>query len=359
MQVDCRKPSELTDAERGAWRAFVASEATLASPYFALEFAECCEEARDDTRVLVVRERGAVVGFLPFQAGRLGFARPLAGPLGDVHGVIAPQPGAADPASWLAKAGIPVFDFHSALASQRGFAQGAGAPDGSWVIDLAAGFEAWQADRKSMNPKAMRNIATRLRRLEEIDGGHSFVMADYQADVFEAMVRLKRAQYRRTGVLDVFSVGWTGRLLKAVLRRQGDYFSGVSSSLRVGDQIIAVHVGMASDRLCHYWFPAFEPDHSRLSPGVLLLVEMARTAGAIGHLGVELGPGDYGFKKDLSSSQTGLVSGRFTTPSLRGGLARSSQALAEACSRAPLGPARHWPDKALRKLGRVTGFQAL
>ena len=130
-------------------------------------------------------------------------------------------------------------------------------------------------------------------------------------------------------------------------------------STQFGDQIIAVHVGMASDRLCHYWFPAFEPDHSRLSPGVLLLVEMARTAGAIGHLGVELGPGDYGFKKDLSSSQTGLVSGRFTTPSLRGGLARSSQALAEACSRAPLGPARHWPDKVLRKLGRVTGFQAL
>lgn len=359
MQVDCRKPSELTDAERGAWRAFVQAEATLASPYFALEFAECCEEARDDTRVLVVREHGAITGFLPFQAGRLGFARPLAGPLGDAQGVIAPQPATADPAAWLALAGIPVFDFHSALASQRGFADVADTPDGSWMMDLTDGFDAWQAHRKSVNAKAMRNIATRFRRLEAHEESHSFVMADYQDDVFETMVRLKRAQYHRTGVFDVFSVGWTGRLLKAILRRKGDYFSGVSSSLRVGDRIIAVHVGMASDRLCHYWFPAYEPDHSGLSPGVLLLVEMARIAAAMGHLGVELGPGDYGFKKDLSSSQVGLVGGRFTTRSLRGALARSSHAFAESCARAPLGPAGRLPERALRKIGRVTGFRAL
>ena len=359
MQVDIRKPSERTDAERGAWRAFLAAEPTLASPYFAMEFAECCEEVRDDTRVLVMRRQGVISGFLPFQAGRLGFARPLAGPLSDVHGVIAPDPHQADPAGWLARAGIAVFDFHSALAGQRGFARVGGVPDGSWVIDTADGFDAWHAARKAVNPKAMRNIATRLRRLEEVEGGYSFVMADYRPEVFEAMVRLKRDQYRRTGVFDVFSVGWTGRLLQAILKRQSDHFSGVCSSLCVGDEIVAVHVGMASDRLCHYWFPAYESDHNRLSPGVLLLVEMVRTAAAMGHLGVELGPGDYAFKKDLASSQTGLVCGRFTTNSLRGRLVRSSEGFAEACSKAPVGAVGGLPAKGLRKLGRLTGFMAL
>ncbi|RKQ95491.1 GNAT family N-acetyltransferase [Maricaulis maris] len=360
MQVDLKKPSELTGAERGAWRAFLAAEPSLASPYFALEFAECCEEARDDTRVLVVREQGAVVGFLPLQTGQFGFARGLAGPLGDVQGVIAPHSNRPDPAGWLAAAGIPVFSFHSALASQPGFAEAArDRPDGSWVIDVADGFDAWHAGRKSVNAKAMRNIATRFRRLGEVDGGHSFVMADYRPDVFETMVRLKRDQYRRTGVFDVFSVGWTGRLLKAILRRQSDHFSGVCSSLRVGGEIVAVHVGMASDRLCHYWFPAYEPDHSRLSPGVLLLVEMVRTAAAIGHVGIELGPGDYGFKKDLASSQTGLVGGRFTTRSVRGGLARVSRNCADACIQAPLGPLGRIPDKGLRKLDRLAGFWTL
>ncbi|ABI65975.1 GNAT family N-acetyltransferase [Maricaulis maris] len=359
MQVDLRKPSELTDAERGAWRAFLAAEPTLASPYFALEFAECCEEARDDTRVLVVREAGVISGFLPFQAGRLGFARPLAGPLGDVQGVIAPRVQTPDPARWLALARVPVFEFHNALASQAGFARAGGIPDGSWIIDVADGFDAWQASRKSINAKAMRNIATRLRRLEEVDGGYSFKMADYRPEVFETMIRLKRDQYRRTGVFDVFSVDWTGKLLKAILRRQTDQFSGVCSSLSVGGQIVAVHVGMASDRMCHYWFPAYEPDHSRLSPGVLLLVEMARTACAFGHLGVELGTGDYGFKKDLATSQTGLVSGRFTTGGLRGNLVRAAQGLSRACRKAPIGPARHWPEKALRKVGRLTGFMAI
>ncbi|WP_291845481.1 GNAT family N-acetyltransferase, partial [Maricaulis sp.] len=241
MQVDLKKPSELTGAEQGAWRAFVAAEPTLASPYFALEFAECCEEARDDTRVLVVREQGALTGFLPIQTGRSGFARGLAGPLGDVQGVIAPRDRRAAPGTWLAAAGIPVFSFHGALASQAGFRDVATAqPDGSWVIDVTEGFDAWLASRRSVNAKAMRNIATRLRRLEEVDGGHSFVMADYRPDIFEAMVQLKRDQYRRTGVFDVFSVGWTVRLLKAILRRQSDQFSGVCSSLQVGDDIVAV-----------------------------------------------------------------------------------------------------------------------
>ena len=357
MQVDLRKPSELSDAERGAWRAILDADPTLASPYFALEFAECCEEARDDTRVIVARDRGSILGFLPLQTGRLGYARPLAGPLGDVHGIIAPRDAGADPARWLAAAGIPVFSFHSALSGQVGFREAANRPtDGSWVIDVENGFDAWQANRKSVNAKAMRNIATRFRRLEEVDGGHSFVMADYRPDVFEVMVRLKRQQYRRTGLFDVFSVGWTRRLLKAVLRRQGDYFTGVCSSLRVGGEVVSVHVGMASDRMCHYWFPAYEPDHSRLSPGVLLLVEMVRTASAIGHFGVELGPGDYGFKKDLASYQTGLVGGRIVTPSLRGSLVRAGENMAEACAKMPFGPLGRIPQRGFRKLDRLAGF---
>ena len=34
-------------------------------------------------------------------------------------------------------------------------------------------------------------------------------------------------------------------------------------------------------------------------------------------------------------------------------------AFAESCARAPLGPAGRLPERALRKLGRVTGFRAL
>ena len=45
-EYSLKKPSELTLAERAAWREFVAADPALGSPYFALEFAQCCEEAR-------------------------------------------------------------------------------------------------------------------------------------------------------------------------------------------------------------------------------------------------------------------------------------------------------------------------
>ena len=358
MDVTLRKPSELGQSERQAWCEFVAADPALASPYFALEFAECCEEARSDTRVIVVREKGQIVGFLPLQTGHFGYARPLGGPLGDVHGIVGEPGRDADLHAWLRAAHIGVFEFHGALASQSAFRPDTEARDGSWIVDVSDGFEAWRAQRRSVDSKAMRNVDTRYKRLERVEGGHHFVMADTRPQALDLMIAWKRDQYRQTGVFDVFSVAWTRRLLQAVLRRDGERFFGLCSTLIINDEIAAVHVGMATDRMCHFWFPAYNHDYSRMSPGVVLLVETARTAAAMGQHGVELGPGQFAFKKDLSSYQVGLACGCATTPSLMGTLCRRSVAFEHAVSKAPIGRVAGWPGKALRKIDRLAGFYA-
>jgi CelD/BcsL family acetyltransferase involved in cellulose biosynthesis len=356
LDITMKRPSELDSVERGAWRDFTASNACLASPYFALEFAECCEEARSDTRVLVAKQSGRTAAFLPLHTGRFGYARPLGGPLSDVHGLIAAPDSTIDPAELLRGGHIPVFDFHCALASQAGFRSEREVIDGSWLLDLSDGYEAWLTRRREVASKAVRNIRTRQRRLGEVDGGYRYVMADTSRDAFETMIKWKQVQYRRTGVFDVFSVAWTRRLLEAILKRTSDSFSGVCSSLYINDQVAAVHVGMASDRVCHYWFPAYDEDMSRLSPGLLLLVEMARTAASLGHLAMELGPGRYPFKKDLSSYQIGLVSGCIARPSVQSMARSASRAITRSFEAAPLGSVSAWPGKAFRKLDRVAGF---
>ena len=358
MDIAIRKPSELGAAERDAWREFVAADPALGSPYFAVEFAECCEEARNDTRVLVVRENGQITGFLPFQQGLVGYARPLGGPLSDVHGTIGEPGRESDPRAWLREAGIPVFEFHGALASQRGFHEGAAEFDGSWMIDVSNGYEGWEAQRRTVSSKPLRNIATRYKRLNEVEGGYNFVMADDRPDAFEKMIDWKREQYQTTGVFDVFSVPWTRKLLEAIMRRQCDHFSGVCSTLNIGGEIVAVHVGMMSDRVCQYWFPTFDRAYSTLSPGLLLLVETIRTAEALGQQGIELGPGEFGFKKDLSTYQVPLATGTFCTPSMLGHLHQIGAAMVKSAEAAPLGPASAWPGKAMRKIDRLAGFYA-
>ena len=358
MDVSLKRPSELTPLEREAWDAFVDADPRLASPYFERGFAECCEEARGDTRVLVARRQNAVKAFLPLQTGKIGYARPLGGPLGDVHGLIA-EPGlSVDPAALLGAGGVPLFDFHSALASQSCWGAAANSRDGSWVMDTSKGFEAWEEERTSTEAKAMRNLRMRRRRLEKAEGGFEFRMDDDRPDAYAAMVQWKRAQYRRTKVFDVFSVSWTDALLKAVLNRRSDRFSGLCSTLNVGGRIAAVHVGMASGRMCNFWFPAYDAEFGRMSPGLLLLVEMARSAGAAGHYGVELGPGSYPFKKELASYQIGIASGFVAAPSLMGMARRGAAWASRKVEAAPLGAPSRWPGKAMRKLDRLAGFYA-
>jgi len=358
MAYELVRPSELSLADRAAWRDFTACDPTLGSPYFSLEFAQCCEEARSDTRVLVQRRRGQATGFLPMHVGRVGYARPLGGPLGDVQGVIAAPGEVFAITEALGAVHIPVFNFESALASQAAFRDHQTGCTGSWIIDLSAGYDAWREGRKAIAPKVIRNLDSRRRRMERVEGGFSFVMADQRPDAFETMIAWKRDQYHRTHVFDVFSVNWTRKLLAAILRRESEHFMGLLSTLNINGEIAAVHVGMASDRVCHYWFPAYNADYSRLSPGILMIEEMAQTAAMMGLEAMELGPGDYAFKKDLASYQTGLASGYAVSPSVLGVARKTVRALVNASEHAPLGRASAWPGKAMRKLDRLSSFYA-
>jgi CelD/BcsL family acetyltransferase involved in cellulose biosynthesis len=359
LNATLKRPSELSAIERGAWDAFIDGNAALASPYFRLEFAECCEEARSDTRILIARKGMEIIGFLPMQMGKVGYARPLAGPLGDVQGAITPDSYTADIAAWLSAANVPLLEFQSALALQGCWSDVERWRDGSWIIDTSRGFDAFEAERTEAEPKAFRNIRARQRKLEAIDGGFEFRMMDDRPEILQTMLDWKRAQYRRTKVFDVFSVAWTRRLMRALLNKQTDRFSGLSSSLNIDGKIAAVHIGMASESRCHYWFPAYDPAFNKVSPGLLLLIEMIRRASDQGHDSVELGPGDYDFKRNLSSYQIPLSAGCVVTRSPAAALRSAARAMAGAAEKAPLGKAGTIPRRLLRRADKLSAFYAV
>jgi len=359
LMAELKRPSALSAAERDAWAAFTATNPALASPYFRLGFAECCETARDDTRVIVIRKGGAIYGFLPLQIGRVGYARPLAGPLGDVHGVITEGDTEIDIPSWLNAAGVPLFEFHSALAIQSCWRPGEAWRDGSWVIDLSDGYEAFEADRSAAEPKAFRNIRSRRRRLEADYAEFEFRMDDRRPDVLEQLLTWKSAQYRRTQVFDVFSVRWARDLITEIARRDEAGFRGIVSSLTIDGELAAVHAGMASEIRCHYWFPAYDPAFNKVSPGLLLLLETARNAADKGLTSVELGPGDYDFKRNLGGYQIPLSAGCMVTRSPAAALRHAARALADTAERAPLGPMKTLPRRLLRRADKLSAFYAV
>ncbi|MCC5997177.1 MAG: GNAT family N-acetyltransferase [Oceanicaulis sp.] len=354
LSVNETKPADLTLAEREAWRAFIAADASLASPYFSLGFLDAAAQARRDTRVLVIRQHGRITGFLPLHAGFMGHARPLGGPLGDHHGLIAAPDADICLTDVLRAAGVGLFSFFGALGMQAAFRPHAIDRDGSWVIDLSSGYDAFVEARSAVEPKAFRNLRARRRKLEQAEGGFVFRIDDEREHVFAKALEWKSAQYRRTGVFDAFSVRWTRALLKAI--RHDDCRLQVSS-LEISGQLAAVHVGMRTGRVLHYWFPVYDPEFSNFGPGLALLMEICREMAGAGVQEIHLGPGEYDFKAQLGAWQMPLAMG-FAGQGAPLAVQRAARALETGAERLPLGPVSRLPGKAFRRIDLLAGFHA-
>jgi len=355
MEVVLRTPDTLSGDERDAWAAFQNGDAALASPYFSPAFMGAMAQVRRDVRVICVRDEHGPAAFLPLHANGFGHARPLGGPLGDLHGLIA-RPGCEiNLVDLLRRSGVGVYDFHGALGSQRAFKASALTTDGSWVIDLSQGFDAFVETRSAVEPKAFRNIRSRRRKIDE--EGAVFRLQDTRPGVFQAALNWKSAQYRASHHFDVFSVDWTRNLLFDLIEKPQDGCAGLMSSLEIGGELAAVHVGMRSAGVLHYWFPVYDPKFAKFGPGLALLMEICQAVSADGVTEVHLGPGAYDFKAHLSSWQMPLLSGYAGAgfPALVRGAAAAIERGAEHL---PLGRASHWPGKAFRRIDAMTSFRA-
>lgn len=354
-EISIKTANALSIDECEAWRALQSADASLSSPYFSIEFFEAMAAARADTRVIIYKQAGAPTAFLPLQRGVLGHGRPLGGPLGDHHGLIGGGDDAERLSDMLNGAHVGVMDFHGALAGQGAFNAHARSHEGSWVIDLSNGFDAFEEQRSSVEPKAFRNLRARRRKIEA--AGAVLRVRDDRPEVLETALQWKSAQYRASGHFDVFSVDWTRTLINQLTTVRSDACEGLVSSLEIDGELAAVHVGMRSRSVLHYWFPVYDPKFSKLGPGLALLVDLSRVLAGDGIREIHLGPGDYEFKAHLASWQIPLACG-FAGAGPAAMVRRMAEGMEQGAERLPLGPVSALPGKVFRRIDRIAGFRA-
>ena len=357
-EVAIKTADALALDEREAWRALQAASPAIASPYFSLAYLDALAQVRGDVRVVVRREAGRPVGFLALQLGAFGHARPLGGPLSDHHGVIGDFGGGRELCEDLRRVGVGVFDFHGALAVQAPFRGQDAAPEGSWVIDLSDGFEAWRARRKKPGGNTLRTILVSERKMEERHGALSFSFDVPSPEALGALYAWKSGQYRRSGHFDVFSVAWTRALVDGLLKAgEGADARGVMSTLRVEGQIAAVHFGMMGRGVIHYWFPAYDPAFQKEGSGNALLAKLLESAAGQGVREVHLGAGEYRYKAALADWQFPIIKGYVGqgAAAMARGLAGQMERIG---ARAASGPLRDLPGRAFRRIDRMAGFRA-
>ena len=338
MSVDYRliAAHELDTGLVAAWRSIQEREPRFESPYFCPEFTRAVGTVRDDVRVVVIENDGRPVGFFPHQRAAWGRGSPVGGPVSDYHGVIvAPQ------AEWsvpelMRAARLSVWSFDHLVDTTGRFAPYVTASAASPQIDLAA-----------LAPAP--DFARKARKLAREVGELSFSVHDASAATLERVFEWKSDQYRRTGQTDAFAVRWTGELLRRLMVIEACGFAGACSVLRAGDEIVAVHAGMRSRSVLHWWIPTYKPAYAAYSPGILLLLRIAAAARALGIQRIDLGKGDARYKGSLMTGAAPLREGFVELPSLVATVRRLRRA---AESRA----AWQLPLRALRRLERTRRF---
>ena len=316
-----------------AWSEVQLAGAECDSPYFRPEFHALAAEVGRPVMVGVMQQGDRPVGFFPFEKGTFGTAQSVGLKLSDFHGAIV-SPGVEWSGEQLLRGcGLRKFCFDHLLASQAERIGGAVSCAPSPIVDLVGGFAAY---RESLRQRGEKELERTLKKREKMGrelAPARFCLHEPSDAAFEACLRWKTAQYERTGALNVFRHGWVVELLRRIAQSESRHFHGAVSTLHVGDELVAVHVGMRTLRVVHHWFPAHDADHAcvKFSPGLQLLAGMIEDLAAIGIERIDFGAGDYRYKRDFGTGAVqvaeGIAGGGSMESSLSKGLQEARTAL--------------------------------
>jgi CelD/BcsL family acetyltransferase involved in cellulose biosynthesis len=312
QQYRCISLREMDDGLRRRWRELQAqAPAIFDSAYFSVEYADHVAAVRPLAELLVVEDGNQVVALMPFQRAALGRARPLGGVVSDFHGPLAQTSAVIDWPRALAAMGCGVFEFDHLVCPRPDWPIIGEQSFASPVIDLTSGYDALVAG----SSYAKRTLS-RARKAEREVGPMRFELHDPDPRLVDAMIGWKAAQFARTGVPNIFSVPWPRQLLERILATRSAALTGLCSALWMGDRLVAVHVGMRSAQRVHYWFPTYDADFGDYSPGIILLLYLARATAAQSAKVIDLGRGDAVYKERLMTGAETVHQGSFERPSM-------------------------------------------
>jgi CelD/BcsL family acetyltransferase involved in cellulose biosynthesis len=357
MQITVVRPDELGAAEIDAWHAMQDRSELLANPFLCPEFAITIGRSKPQARVAVLSESAGPVGFFPFERRRMGGANAIGMGLSDCQGLVH-APGAEwDAAELLKKCGIAAWQFDHLVAGQQPFARFQAATAASPVMDLAGGFDRYADATRDRSPRFWKDLGRRIRKLGREAGPLKLSVDSADVGDLKVLMRWKSEQYRRTGRPDRFDQPWIVAVVEDLMAHRVGGFRGLLSVLYAGGVPVAGHFGLAHGGVLAEWFPAYDTEFARYSPGLIQLVRMAEEVGALGVRSIDLGKGEMRYKDVLKSYELIVAEGTV--------LRRSPVAALHWATAAPPRWAvrqirRHRPlfnaaDKVLKGIARVKG----
>ena len=310
-RVELAKIDRLSPEAWALWSQLQQADATLDSPFFRPEFTRLVASVRDDVEVALLYDEAELVGFFPFQRDAHQVALPAGGWFSDYHGVIA-QPGFAyEPQQLLTLCGLSAWHFNHLPQTQTAWQP----YRWNWIaanspyMDLSAGFDAYRSERKKSHSELLEQTMRKGRKMQREIGDLRFVEHTSERAVCEQLSDWKIAQYRAMGVRNYLGPAWATKFVHALSEMTGEHFSGRVSALYAGERLAAINLSVQAGGVWHALVMAYSQELGRYSPGLVLLVELARQCDSLGLRKLDLGRGTERYKAQLMSGAVPLSEG--------------------------------------------------
>lgn len=315
LHVEVLGLRDLGVALRQRWQELRLLDDFFQSPFWSLEFLEHAQTVHRQVEVSVISVGETVVGFFPFERKKNGaIAVPVAAKMNDAHGVLGHAFDAQQLLSILKHSRLKAYEFHAWFGSESGIGRFAFAPVKSFMARLDASAE--NPGYRDFLTQDRYTIKQQIRKTRKMVRDHGPIRLEYDCRdpaMLELLIQWKRSQYRRTNILDIFSIEWTANLLR---RFHGDSANAgprcVLSVLYTGDKPCALHVGIEEYGRLHYWFPVYDPDYHQYSAGTELFLCIADHCQNRAIQIIDMGYGEQAYKHKLVNHVTDCCCGVLT-----------------------------------------------
>ncbi|SEF80177.1 Acetyltransferase involved in cellulose biosynthesis, CelD/BcsL family [Thermomonospora echinospora] len=323
MHITVIRPHELGNTELAAWRAMQAARPRLANPFMSPGWALAVDRvlgggARRGARVAVLEDGPDLVGFFPFELTGRGTGMAIGGWLSLGQGIVhAPDLDRLDARELLRGCGLGVWEYGTLVEGQPWFEPCTTKTLSTVIMDLSGGFDGYGKTLKERGSKLLAKTRTKERKLGREVGEVTFDFDVRGTAALDLVRQWKSQQYQAMGRADRFARPWVVELTDLLHGVHEDDFGGCLSMLYVGGKPVAGHFGLRSRHTLSAWFPVYDPEYARYSPGIILHLHMAEEAAKAGIQELDLGPSaGWPYKRELRSHEILVGEGVVRRPSL-------------------------------------------
>ena len=330
------------------WQAFTAlrdARAIYDDPFFDPDFARLVGEVREDTRIGVAFEGDKAVAFWPLHERPGHWARPIGGPFSDWHAPVVEAGRELCPVEFLSGlglSGMTAFGYMPTPECQIDNMQRVGAN----MTDLSMGWEAYLDQQQTAWPKHFKKMRRVFRGVERDFSEAHFEWDDKSNAHFDHLMRLKCAQFERTGFHNVLKPDWARALLDRLRHFEGPRMRARLITLSYDGKQAAAEFNLESDKIMHGWLTSFDQTFSSYSPGNQIVQNVLQTMTKTSLTIYDAGPGLDHYKRHYANYylpvEAGVLRGR-----------RGSYAPSRVVGRVWRRAERDLPNKAAAIMGRV------